>query len=176
MKNTIRLGKIALRALAVLMLIGCSAVLQAAEIRVIAGNGEAGFADGTADARFNKPIRLAPFGAGKILSADINNHAIRSVSLDGEVQTLAGGPDKQGHKDGPAAEAGFDSPHGVAVSPGGEIIVAGAASHTVRLFVSTDDGYRVTTLAGVPGESGLRDGPASQALFNSPHGVIWESD
>ena len=49
--------------------------LQAAEIRVIAGNGEAGFADGTTDARFNKPIRLAPFGPGKILIADINNHA-----------------------------------------------------------------------------------------------------
>jgi len=176
MMNTAHPGNTGLRVMAVLMLVCCSAVLQAAEIRVIAGNGEAGFADGTADARFNKPIRLAPFGAGKILVADINNHAIRSVTLEGEVQTLAGAPDKQGHKDGPAAEAGFDSPHGVAVSPGGEIIVAGAASHTVRLFVSTDDGFEVTTLAGVPGESGLRDGPADQALFNSPHGVIWEAD
>ena len=176
MKNRFCPGNTRIRDLAVLMLVCCSAVLQAAEIRVIAGNGEAGFADGTTDARFNKPIRLAPFGPGKILVADINNHAIRSVTLNGEVQTLAGGPDKQGHKDGPAAEAGFDSPHGVAVSAEGEIIVAGAASHTIRLFISTDDGYQLTTLAGVPGQSGLRDGPAAEALFNSPHGVVWDDE
>lgn len=174
--NTTRPVNASLHALALLILVCCSAVTQAAEIRVIAGNGEAGFADGTADARFNKPIRLAPFGTGRILVADISNHAIRSVTLEGEVQTLAGGPGKQGHKDGPAAEAGFDSPHGVAVSHGGEIIVADAASHTIRLFESADDGYQVTTLAGVPGQSGLRDGPAAEALFNSPHGVIWESN
>jgi len=162
--------------LAVLLMICLSTVLQAAELRVVAGNGEAGFADGNAQARFNKPIRLAPYGAGKILVADINNHAIRSVTLDGNVQTIAGGPDKQGHKDGPAAEAGFDSPHGVAVSPGGQIVVAGAASHTIRLLTNSDDGYQVSTLAGVPGQSGFKDGPAADALFNSPHGVVWDSE
>jgi len=162
-----------LRGLTVLMVFGFSAMSVAAELRVIAGNGEAGFVDGS-DARFNKPIRLAPFGPGKIVIADINNHAIRSVSLDGEVLTLAGGPDKQGHKDGPAAEAGFDSPHGVAVSPEGLIAVAGASSHTVRLLTPVDDGYEVTTLAGMPGQSGLQDGPAASAQFNSPHAVVWD--
>ena len=165
-----------IHSVALLIVVCFSTVLQASEIRVVAGNGEAGFADGTADARFNKPIRLAPFGPGKILIADISNHAIRSVSLGGEVHTLAGGPDKQGHKDGPATEAGFDSPHGVAVSADGQIVVADAASHTIRLFESTDDGYQVTTIAGVPGESGYQDGPAGQALFNSPHGVLWDAD
>ncbi len=162
----------------VLLALFCfSTLLSAAEIQVIAGDGEAGFVDGDgSDARFNKPIRLAPFGPGKILIADINNHAIRSVSLDGEVLTLAGGPEKQGHRDGPAEEAGFDSPHGVAVSTDGQIVVAGAASHTIRLFKSTDDGYRVTTLAGVPGQSGFQDGPANEALFNSPHGVVWDTE
>jgi len=162
----------------VLLALFCfSTLLPAAEIRVIAGNGEAGFVDGDgSDARFNKPIRLAPFGPGRILIADINNHAIRSVSLDGEVLTLAGGPGKQGHRDGPAEEAGFDSPHGVAVSTDGQIVVAGAASHTIRLFKSLGDGYRVTTLAGVPGQSGFQDGPANEALFNSPHGVVWDAE
>ena len=82
------------------MVFGFSAMSVAAELRVIAGNGEAGFVDGS-DARFNKPIRLAPFGPGKIVIADIYNHAIRSVSLDGEVLTLAGGPDKNGHQGWP---------------------------------------------------------------------------
>ena len=163
------------RSLTVLLVFCFSTVLQAADVRVIAGNGEAGFVDGS-DARFNKPIRLAPFGPGKIVVADINNHAIRSVTLDGEVLTLAGGPDKQGHRDGPASEAGFDSPHGVAVSSGGLIAVAGASSHTVRLFTPVDDGYEVTTLAGMVGKSGFQDGPAASAQFNSPHAVVWEAD
>ena len=162
-------------AFAALVAMFFTVVLQAAEIRVVAGNGEEGFVDGTTAARFNKPIRLAPYGPGRILVADINNHAIRSVTLDGEVVTLAGGPDKQGHHDGPAAEAGFDSPHGVAVSTDGQIVVADAASHTVRLFIGADDDLQVTTIAGVPGQSGFQDGPATEALFNSPHGVVWDA-
>jgi streptogramin lyase len=164
-----------IRSLAVLLVFCFSAGLQAGDVRVIAGNGEAGFVDGN-DARFNKPIRLAPYGPGKILVADINNHAIRSVTLDGEVQTLAGGPDKKGHHDGPAAQAGFDSPHGVAISPDGLIAVAGASSHTIRLLTPVDGGYEVTTLAGVPGQSGYQDGPAATAMFNSPHAVVWDGE
>jgi len=163
------------RIIMVFVLFCITTVLQAADMRVVAGNGEAGFVDGN-DARLNKPIRLSPFGPGKILIADFNNHAIRSVSIDGEVITLAGGPDKKGHKDGPAAEAGFDGPHGVSVSKDGLIAVAGASSHTVRLLTPTDDGYQVTTLAGVVGQSGFNDGPAAEALFNSPHAAVWEAD
>ena len=164
-----------IRSLLLLLLFCFSAMTAAADIRVIAGNGEAGFVDGS-DARFNKPIRLAPYGPGKILVADINNHAIRSVTLDGEVITLTGGPDKQGHQDGPAAEARFNSPHGVAVSPEGLIVVAGASSHTIRLLTPSGDGYEVTTLAGTPGQSGSRDGPATEAQFNSPHAVVWDAE
>jgi streptogramin lyase len=148
-----------------------------AETRVVAGNGDMGFADGSGgDARFNKPIRLAPLGPGRIVIADINNHAIRTVGLDGEVTTIAGAPDRQGHRDGPASEAGFDNPHGVAVADDGSIIVAGAASHTIRLLTPSADGFKVTTLAGVPGQSGYRDGRAEEALFNSPHGIALEAD
>lgn len=147
---------------------------------VVAGNGTAGFADGTgAEARFNKPIRLAPFGPDAVLVADIFNHALRIVTKQGVVKTLAGAPDRKGHADGPAASAAFDSPHGVGVAPDGRIAVAEAASHTVRLVVADDSaagGYTVTTLAGVPGEKGRRDGAAAQALFNSPHAALWGPD
>jgi len=163
------------RDLLVLLVFCFASSLTLADFRVIAGSGVAGFADG-GDARFNKPIRLAPYGPGKILVADINNHAIRSVTLDGEVQTLAGAPDRQGYQDGPAAQARFNSPHGVAVSPGGLIAVAGASSHTIRLLTPVGDDYEVTTLAGTPGQSGFKDGPAVGAQFNSPHAVVWDAE
>jgi len=147
---------------------------------VVAGNGQPGFTDGTGEAaRFNKPIRLAPFGKGRIVIADISNHAIRVVTREGRVTTISGGPDRKGIQDGPAAEAKFDNPHGVAVSPDGVIAVAGASSHLVRLITPVgaegeQQRYQVSTVAGVPGVSGLQDGPAGEALFNSPHAVAWE--
>lgn len=148
-------------------------------LTVVAGNGEAGFVDGK-NARLFKPIRLAPFGPGKIVIADISNNAIRVVSTDGTVVTLAGGPDKKGVKDGIASEAMFDGPHGVAVSKDGVIAVAGASSHAVRLMTpfkradGTTD-YQVTTIAGVAGKMGMRNGAGAQALFNSPHGLVWDN-
>lgn len=146
-----------------------------ADITIVAGNGEAGFVDGK-DARLNKPIRLAPFGPGKILIADINNNAIRIVARNGTVTTIAGGPDKKGHRDGPAEQAMFNGPHGVAVAADGRIAVAGASSHVVRLLTPTKGGYEVSTIAGTVGETGYEDGPADKALFNSPHGLAWDND
>ena len=59
--------------------------------------------------------------------ADINNHAIRLAYSDGRVETIAGGPEKEGHRMAPADVARFDSPHGVAVREDGAIAVCEAA-------------------------------------------------
>jgi DNA-binding beta-propeller fold protein YncE len=150
--------------------------------RVAAGHGTEGFQDGVgAEARFRKPIRLAALGADSVVVADIYNHAIREVHLDGRVVTLLGGPDRKGHADGVAQEARIASPHGVAVGPGGAIAVAEASNHTVRLMTPSPAAARqspfvVSTLAGAPGEEGLVDGLAAQARFRSPHAVLWDRD
>jgi hypothetical protein len=90
--NTI--GKFVQNSMVLLLVFCFSTSLGAAGLRVVPGTGEAGFVDGT-DAQFNKPIRLAPFGPGRVLVADINNHAIPSMTIDGEVLKLAGGPDHE---------------------------------------------------------------------------------
>lgn len=150
-------------------------------LTIVAGDGAPGFSDG-ASPRFNKPIRLAPFGRDTVLVADINNHALRIVHRDGKTETLAGGPGKKGHADGLVEHAQFNSPHGVAVRDDGAIAVAEAANHTVRLLMPTarkDAGadnvsaYTVYTLAGVAGKKGFKDGPAATAMFNAPHAVAW---
>lgn len=75
-------------------------------LRVVAGSGVPGFADGQgAAAQFNKPIPLAPFGLDAVLVSDIYNHALRVVTKAGAVRTLAGAPDCKGHHAGPAADA-----------------------------------------------------------------------
>ena len=151
-------------------------------MRVLAGNGTEGFQDGIGSvARFRKPIRLAPLTDDTVAVADIFNHAIREVSLDGRVRTIVGGPEKKGFRDGTAEDAQLTSPHGVAVSPEGLIAVAEASNHTVRLLTPTtspDGGatYEVSTLAGAAGEEGLVDGPANEARFRSPHAALWGPD
>ena len=142
-------------------------------MRVVAGNGSEGFADGTgAAARFRKPIRLAPYGEDGVVVADIFNHAIRVVTRDGRVTTLVGGPDRKGHRDGPATEAQLSSPHGVAGSPRASSRWPRPQPHDPPAHpggATEERRYVVSTLAGSPGQEGMRDGPAEQALFSSPH-------
>ncbi|MDX2444517.1 MAG: SMP-30/gluconolactonase/LRE family protein [Bacteroidales bacterium] len=146
-------------------------------MKLICGTGEAGFKDGK-KSELNKPIRLTPYEKNSIIFADINNHAIRIVSLDGKVTTIAGGPDKEGYQDGPAETAKFKSPHGVAYDPkSGKIYVASASNHVIRMLTPVGKGkYDVSTVAGVPEKSGFQDGEAKTALFNSPHAVVISPD
>ena len=142
-------------------------------LQIVAGTGKAGFKDGK-QAELNKPIRLAPYKGNSVIFADINNHAIRIASIDGEVTTIAGGPDKKGYQDGLASEAKFNSPHGVAYDEVNDVIyVAEAGSNLIRIIIKTKDGkFKVSTLAGIPNEKGFRDGQTDSAKFNSPHAVI----
>jgi len=142
-------------------------------LQIVAGTGKAGFKDGK-QAELNKPIRLAPYKDNSVIFADINNHAIRIASIDGEVTTIAGGPDKKGYQDGTASEAKFNSPHGVAYDEVNDVIyVAEAGSNLIRTITKTNNGeFEVNTLAGIPNEKGFRDGSADSAKFNSPHAVI----
>lgn len=147
-----------------------------APILAVAGSdkGESGFQDGRGtQARMAKPIRLARLDADRAVFADINNHAVRVIHRDGTVTTLAGGADRKGFQDGPASQARFSSPHGVAVRGDGAIAVAEVSNHTIRLLTPGAGGYVVSTLAGRPGRSGFADGPAAQARFSSPHAVLW---
>jgi DNA-binding beta-propeller fold protein YncE len=146
---------------------------QPPAMKLVAGSGEAGFADGR-KAILNKPIRLTPHNEQSVIFADINNHAIRIVSLDGEVTTIAGGPEKGGYEDGPANQAKFKSPHGVAYDKkNGKVYVAEAGNHVIRVISLGGDGeHEVSTLAGIPGTSGFRDGRADSAMFFSPHALI----
>jgi DNA-binding beta-propeller fold protein YncE len=178
-----RLAVVAVAALAAVAAVACpGGKAGPGPMQIVAGNGTEGFADGTGEAaRFRKPIRLAALSPDSVVVADIFNHAIREVSLDGRVRTIVGGPDRKGFRDGPAEEAQISSPHGVAVSPEGVIAVAEAANHTIRLLTParSADGttrYTVSTLAGTAGEKGFADGPVAQARFNSPHATLWDRD
>ncbi|MCO4762094.1 MAG: hypothetical protein KC502_11355 [Myxococcales bacterium] len=93
------------------------------------------------------------------------------------VDTLAGAG--KGYADGPAKNAKFNNPRGLAVDGKGRVVVGDMSNHRIRLV--QQDGT-TTTIAG-SGKAGLVDGQGTQAWFNGPSGVavdnkgtIWIAD
>lgn len=132
-------------------------------LSTLAGGGE-GFADGQgAAASFHTPSGMALDLAGNLLVADTGNNAIRRITMQGVVSTLAG-TGVAGFADGPAAQAQFNGPVGVAVDTAGNVYVADTYNDRIRKISAAGE---VSTLAGT-GVPGLLDGPAAQAMFDTP--------
>lgn len=146
--------------------------------QLLAGGVE-GLADGQGSAaRFNTPSGIALDAQGNLYVADTGNHAIRKISAQGMVSTLAGNG-SPGFADGTAAQARFNGPMGVAVAADGRVYVADTWNDRIRVIAS--DGT-VTTLAG-GAQPGWEDGPGAQARFDTPtdlkfdgHGNLWIAD
>ena len=139
-------------------------------VATLAGGTE-GFQDGQgAAARFDTPSGLALDAVGNLYVADTGNHAIRKVTPEGVVTTVAG-DGHPGWRDGPGAQARFDGPMGVAIDAQGRVIVADAYNDRIRAIAP--DGT-VTTLAGgaAPGDV---DGVGAQARFDTPCAVLVEA-
>lgn len=131
--------------------------------------GVAGSADGPGNAAtFAYPRGLAVDGAGNVLVADTGNHTLRQISPAGEVTTLAGSPGVAGASDGPATEALFNEPTGLAVDGAGNLFVADTQNSVIRRV--SPQGV-VTTLAGSAGNLGSADGTGSAASFAYPTGL-----
>jgi sugar lactone lactonase YvrE len=167
--------------------------LETVQVTTLAGRPMPGCVDAPQgqDARFDGPSALAVDPAGGVYVADSRNHRIRYVTPDGRVSTVAGsGPTGSvmgDYQDGPAAQACFWNPSGLAVDRAGFVYVADSGNHCLRRLrpgpKSGDSGYEVSTLAGAPGppdETGLptggyRDGPAREARFRSPGGLAFDA-
>jgi sugar lactone lactonase YvrE len=139
-------------------------------VTTLAGSpGQRGSTDGIGSAAsFAYPDGVAVDSAGNIYVADTVNDTIRKITPAGVVSTLAGSAGQPGSDDGTGSAARFNYPAGVAVDSTGNVYVADSGNDTIRVI--TPAGV-VTTLAGVPGQTGSADGTGSAARFNGPDGV-----
>jgi hypothetical protein len=92
-------------------------------------------ATGTA-ALFRFPAGVAVLPNGNIVVTDSGNNLIRLVTSLGVVTTLAGGAGgtTAGSANGTGTAATFSFPWGVGVLPDGNIVVADAGNHRIRLI------------------------------------------
>jgi sugar lactone lactonase YvrE len=139
-------------------------------VSVFAGSANAsGTNDGAGSAaRFNHPHGIALGPSGALYVADTDNHAIRKISSDRAVTTLAGKPGTSGYADGVGAAARFRSPYGLAVDASENVYVADTLANSIRRI--TPDGT-VTTVAGGTHATGSTDGTGDEALFNAPQDI-----
>lgn len=135
----------------------------------LAGYAGSGSRDGVGTAaRFDKPYGVAADALGNVYVADTFNSTIRKISPTGETSTLAGIAGVAGIADGPAAEARFNAPFGLAVDAEGNLYIADTNNHLIRRISS--EGL-VTTLAGAPGAAGADNGVGGAARFRFPGDV-----
>ena len=98
----------------------------------------AGYADGSGSiAQFSGPLDVAVDAQGNLYVADTANHRIRKITPGRAVTTLAGSG-TPGNADGPAIEARFRGPEGVAVDSAGNVYVADTGNHRIRKVVIRD--------------------------------------
>lgn len=136
-------------------------------ISVWAGSGVAGWADGPAEtAQFRYPQALARGPAGELYVVDRGNHNVRKIAADRSVSTVAG-DGVSGFVNGPASQARFYSPNGIAVDSAGNVYVSDTGNNRIRVI--TTDG-NVGTYAG-DGTAGYVDGTAVTARFYQPLGI-----
>lgn len=119
---------------------------------------------------FGLPLALAVDAAGTVYVADAGDHTIRAVSPSGAVSLAAGRPGAAGYADGTLQEALFNFPRVLTLDAAGNLYVADN-SNTIRK-VSTEG--RVTTLAGVAGQSGVQPG-LLPAVLGRVEGLAWHA-
>ena len=134
-------------------------------IETFAGTGQPGFADGPASqALFKQPHRLAFDAQGNLLVLDNGNRRLRRINLsDLRVTTVAGTGDWGSTGDnGPASNATFMFPLGLAVDTAGRIYIADGSARRVRVIQNGT----ITPFAGTGVATGAIDGPGGNPSDN----------
>ena len=142
------------------------------QVATVAGTGHPGTEDGARQiARFSDPFGIAVDKRGNVIVANGGqSNRIKKITEKGEVQTVAGST--EGFADGPALEAQFNTPSGIAIDKDANIIIANTSNNRIRKLSAEG---RVSTVAG-SGLSGFKDGAASGAQFDGPVGVAVDKD
>lgn len=108
---------------------------------------------------------------GRVWIAMAGVHQLWTWDPESDTVTVAAGTTNEGLHDGPAAEAWFAQPSGLAATED-RLWIADSETSALRYVHRDGDGYAITTAVG----SGLfdfghRDGDAAQALLQHPLGV-----
>lgn len=135
-----------------------------------AGDGQARLTNGPAsNASFSYPYAVVNDTQGSLFVADAANNAIRKISAQGIVSTVAGNG-SVGFANGNGSSALFRAPNCVALDAQGNIYVSDPGNNMIRKI---SNGV-VSTFAGSL-SAGSANGASANATFNNPCGVCLDA-
>ncbi len=147
-------------------------------ITTVAGNGIAGFSGdhGPATAAsLNWTLGVAFDGNNNMYIADGNNHRVRMVDPNGIITTFAGnGTNGLSGDGGPATEASFMLPGGVAIDGGCNVYITDFYGNNVRKIFTSGIIETVVDSSSTPGFSGDH-GNSKAAEINGPDNLTFDT-
>ncbi|KAI8904137.1 hypothetical protein EDD86DRAFT_92630 [Gorgonomyces haynaldii] len=124
-------------------------------------------------AKFSGPADCVFDSQDNMYVADRSNHAVRKITPDGTVTTLAGnGSTGSGYVDATGTSAKFNTPYGITISPSGDLYLADTSNNRLRKVTLAGV---VTTVAG-NGNFASVNGNATTASFYAPRGIVYGPD
>jgi sugar lactone lactonase YvrE len=150
------------------------ASITGATTTAIAGSleysGEHGDGGQASTSYVSHPAGTAEDAKGDIFIADTSDNVIREITPDGVIHRFAGSG-TEGYKLAPghATESELDQPQAVAVTRGGDLLIADSGNNRV-LAVTPSGKIGVVAGDGIAGDKG-DGGPGALAALNQPAGV-----
>ena len=141
--------------------------LKQGTVHRIAGNGSKGVPEDGAvavDSPLVDPRAVAVDSKDQVYILERGGHALRVVTPDGKIRTVAGTGQK-GYRDGPALQAQLSSPKHLCIDAEDNVIIADDQNRAIRKFDAKD--RTLTTILG----RGIGTPPVQ---LNRPHGVCIE--
>jgi DNA-binding beta-propeller fold protein YncE len=131
------------------------------------GSGAQGYVEGSGGAaQLYRPCAVKPVGTAEVYFVDRYNHIVRKVTVSGATSAfVAGTVSTAGFVDGPAAQACFHHPQGLARTAAGIMYVTDSTNNAVRK-IALD--VSVSTLAGTGATGSANSVFGVQASFHWP--------
>jgi hypothetical protein len=147
-------------------------VIKNGKVSVLAGSaGLTGLVDGSGEtARFNTPTDVAVDRAGVVYVADKNNHAIRKITSNGTVLTIAGNGSAGNKVNFKATTqyAEFSSPTVLTTDLSGNIYVVDTGNNMIKKITPNGWIYRFSG----SGNTGVSLGSGTEPMFNCSYTSI----
>ena len=148
--------------------------LQTGVVSTVAGNGKKGVPADGADALkapLVDPRAVAVDTQGRVYILERSGQALRMVTPDGKIRTVAGtGKPGLSGDDGPARKATLRGPKHLCIDRHDNVVIADSANHVVRTYLAREG--KIVRIAGT-GKKGAAGagGPPRAIEMDEPHGV-----
>jgi len=148
--------------------------MQTGNVFTMAGNGMKGIpmdGESAKDQPLVDPRAVAVDAKGSVYILERGGHALRVVSPEGKIKTVAGtGKAGKWGDGGPALKAALNGPKFLWIEPTGNVLICDTENHQIRRYLPGKETIELVAGTGKAGAEGL-DGDPLKIELKRPHGA-----